>query len=275
MTGDGPPRRWRLVRASTDAVPGSVRRLFMARQRRRRDAVVRRRRWAAAGTLGLLAAVAGWLLWGTSLVLSADRVEVRGVDVLTEAQVRTAASVSDGTPLLRVPTDEVAARVDALTPVAAVQVRRSWPDTVVVDVTERTAVAAVPRGDGHVLVDRAGVVFRHVERAPAGLPSVVVGSAEESEAAGTSPDEATSEVTDEAMDAALTVLTALTPELRDDLETLVVASPVDLRLELSSGWTVRWGDETDSEEKARVATALLGREGEVMDVSAPSVVSVR
>jgi cell division protein FtsQ len=38
---------------------------------------------------------------------------------------------------------------------------------------------------------------------------------------------------------------------------------------------VVWGDRHDSPEKARVATALLDRDGEIIDVSALEVVSVR
>jgi cell division protein FtsQ len=261
MTGAG-DRRWRLVRASTDAVPASVRRFFMA-DRGRRPEPGRRfrppgRRWALVAVAVGLLLVAGWVLWGTSL-LGVREVRVAGTEILSPAQVREAAAVTLRTPLLRVPLGEVAARVETLAPVAEARVRRDWPDAVVIEVVERTAVAAVPVGDGFLRVDGSGVGFQTVARA-GDLPVVLL--------ATPGPD-------DPATRAALTVLSALTPPLRADLESLVVPEPTDIRLVLASGWTVVWGDATDSEAKARVATTLLEREGEVIDVSTPDVVSVR
>lgn len=252
-------RRWRLVRASKDAVPASVRRFFMARRRRRHDAVARRRRWTLAGLVVLLVLFAGWLLWGTSL-LGVREVAVTGTGILSAEEVREAAAVPEQTPLLRVRPAEVAARVADLPPVAEVEVRRAWPDTVVVEVVEREPVAAVPAGGEFHLIDAEGVVFQTVRHSPAGLPVV--------ELAAPGP-------ADPDTRAALTVLAALTPQLRDQLESLTVAGPANLRLELASGWTVVWGDQSASEDKARVATALLDRDGEIIDVSAPDVVSVR
>ena len=73
-----------------------------------------------------------------------------------------------GTPLARVDTDAVAARVGALPPVASVEVSRSWPGTLVIDVTERSPVAAVATPTGFVLLDAAGVVVPDRRGAPAG-----------------------------------------------------------------------------------------------------------
>jgi cell division protein FtsQ len=99
-----------------------------------------------------------------------------------------------------------------------------------------------------------------VPEAPAELPVVVV--------ATPGPD-------DPATRAALTVLAALTPQLAGGLDTLTVSGPTGIRLALDSGRTVVWGDHTASAEKAQVATALLSRDGQVIDVSVPTVVSVR
>lgn len=255
MTGAG-GRRWRLVRAGPDAVPPSIRR-FMRAARRRRI------RWAAPWTLVgaalALAVLLGWLLLA-SPVLAVQEVQVRGTSLLAASQVRERAAVTELTPLLRVRTRDVAARVAALPPVAEVEVRRQWPDAIVIDVVERTPVAAVPAGAGYGLLDPGGVVFFTVTDLPAGLPLVSVPAA--------GPD-------DPATRAALTVLAALTPQLRAELETLTVAGPARIRLELRSGRTVVWGDESASEEKARVATALLSRDAREIDVSVPEVVVLR
>jgi cell division protein FtsQ len=184
--------------------------------------------------------------------------------------VREVAAIADQTPLLRVRTGEVADRVAQLPPVAQVSVRREWPSAVVIEIIERTAVAAVPVVDGFgdacepngpcwAVVDRTGVVFQTVAEAGE-LPVMVV--------AAPGPE-------DPATRAALAVLGSLTPQLRADLESLTAAGPASIELTLRSGWTVVWGDESASDAKAALATALLDRDGEVIDVSAPEVVSIR
>jgi cell division protein FtsQ len=256
-------RRWRLVRASTDAVPGWIRRRFFQARRPRRLPV---RLWVYAGTAVVVALVAGWVLWGTSVV-GVREVRVTGTGILSAAEVREVAAIPEETPLLRVRTGEVVDRVAALPPVAAVEVRRAWPDAVVIEVVERTAVAAVPVADAacepnrgcFAVVDDTGVVFQTVAES-GDLPVVIVAQ----------PGPA-----DPATRAALAVLASLTPQLRADLESLIAAGPASIELALRSGWTVVWGDESDSDAKAQVATALLDREGEVIDVSAPEVVSIR
>jgi cell division protein FtsQ len=244
------------VRAGTDAVPASVRR-FMARARRRQQRAGRP--WAlASGGVGL-AALLAWVVWASPLLAVTD-VRVTGTDLLSPAEVREAAAVPQGTPLSRVRVTEVADRVGSLAPVAQVEVSRSWPTTLEVAVTERTAVAAVPVGGQFGLLDGTGTVFHTVASPPGRLPMV--------ELSEPGPD-------DPSTAAALTVLAALTPELRAQLETLTVAGPARIELRLSGGPTVVWGDDSSSDEKARVATALLDRDAEVIDVSAPEVVVLR
>jgi cell division septal protein FtsQ len=78
----------------------------------------------------------GWL-YGTQ-VLAVRQVEVTGSVLVPPEQVQAVAAVVLGTPLARVDTAAVAARVRSLPSVAAVDVSRSWPHTLVIEVTERT-----------------------------------------------------------------------------------------------------------------------------------------
>ncbi|MGC9667353.1 cell division protein FtsQ/DivIB [Planosporangium sp. 12N6] len=248
--------RWRLVRARRDAVPPSVRRFSQrARQRRLRAA----RPWlVAAGVLMLLAVAAG-VGYATPL-LGVAEVRVTGARLVTPAQVRAAAGVARGTPLVRVDLAAVSGRVGGLAPVDRATVTRSWPRTLVVRVVERTPVAAVPAGDGYVVVDRTGTVFDRAAAAPAGLPVVRV------PAPGRN---------DPTTRAALTVLATLPAGLREPMAALVADAPARIRLELRDGRQIVWGDATDSDAKARVALSLLASGKKVMDVSAPSVVTIR
>ncbi|MEU7845107.1 FtsQ-type POTRA domain-containing protein [Micromonospora sp. NPDC049114] len=252
----GPVRRWQLVRAGSDAVPASTRRFMArARQRRMRAALP----WAvAAGVLALLALVA-WTVLGTGL-FGVRTVTVEGAKLVTDVQVRDAVGVPDGVPLARVDLAAAARRVGALAPVERATVSRDWPGTLVVRVTERTAVAVVPQADAFALVDRSGVAFQTVARRPAGLPLVRV-----SRPAADDPDTR----------AALEVLGALTPQLRAELVDLRVEGLARISLLLRGDRTVVWGDATRGTDKARVATALLDEDSDRIDVSAPDVVTFR
>jgi cell division protein FtsQ len=249
-------RNWRLVRADTDAVPPSVRR-FMARARQRRLRAVLP--WAVgAGVLAVVGLLV-WTVYGTA-VLGVRDVRVVGAESVEPAAVRAAVAVPPGVPLARVDLDAVRDRVQAIASVDRALVSRDWPGTLLVEVVERTPVAAVPVGRQFLLVDDDGVAYRTVMRAPDGLPLARL--------AQPGPDDVNTR-------AALTVLTALTKELREQLLAVSVEAPARIRLELRGDRTVVWGDDTASETKAKVSTALLSRKGDTIDVSAPDVVTIR
>jgi cell division protein FtsQ len=256
MAGGG-SRNWRLVRADTDAVPPSARR-FMARARQRRLRAAMP--WLIGA--GALLVVGGlvWLVYGTS-VLGVREVRVVGAQILTPEQVRAAAAVEPELPLARLDLDEIGTRIRKLPPVDRVLVSRSWPSAVVVQVVERVPVAAVPaRDDQFVLIDDDGVPFRAVTEVPKGLPLARL---------------STPGAGDENTGSALTVLAALSDELREQLVAISVPSPVQIRLELRNGRVVIWGDDTKSERKSTVATVLLKQQGDEIDVSAVKVVTIR
>jgi cell division protein FtsQ len=254
-TGGG--RNWRLVRADTDAVPPSVRR-FMARARQRRLRAAMP--WAVAAGVLLLAGVLAWLVYGTS-VLGVREVKVVGTEFLTPLQVEQAAAVPMAEPLARVDLDAVRGRVRSLSPVDRVAVRRSWPSTLVIEVVERSPVAAVPGAAGQFnLIDRTGVPYRTVDAKPGGLPLVRT---------------ATPGPTDLNTQSALTVLAALSDDLREQLVAIAVVAPAQISLQLTGNRTVVWGDDTQSGMKSQVATALLKKAKNQIDVSAPSVVTIR
>ncbi|BCJ45440.1 cell division protein FtsQ [Actinoplanes ianthinogenes] len=255
MAGSG-TRNWRLVRADTDAVPPSARRFMArARQRRLRAALP----WLIGAGALLVAGGLAWLIYGTA-VLGVKTVDVVGAQTLDPEQVRAAAAVPADRPLARVDPDEVEARVRGLAPVDRVTVTRSWPSTLRIEVVERVAVAAVPGQGGFTLIDDDGVAFRTVAEAPAGLPLARL---------------ATPGPADANTASALIVLGALSDDLREQLVAIAVPTPVAIRLELSKGRVVVWGDDTQSDQKSKVATALIKRKGTEFDVSAPRIVTIR
>jgi cell division protein FtsQ len=217
-----------------------------------------RRPWLYAALGVVVVATLGWVVLGTSL-LGVRAVAVNGSEIAPPDRVREVAAVAPGTPLARVDTDAVAGRVRTLPSVRSVEVSRAWPHTLVIEITERVPAATASVGDRYLVLDNDGVVFRNVRRRPAGLPLI--------ETARPGPD-------DGATRAALRVVRALTPELRDRLEAVVADSPARISLRLTDDRVIVWGDAEQSETKALVATSLLDRPGRTIDVSAPDVVTV-
>lgn len=254
--GGAAERRWRLVRADRDAVPPSVRR-FMQRARRRRLRALLP--WAIVSGGLALVGVGVWLVYGTAL-FGIREVRVTGGELLTPAEIRAAAGVPDGISLARVDVDAVRDRVAALPPVARVTVTRDWPHTLHIQVVERRPEAVVPQSGRYAVIDATGVVFQTVSKRPADLPVLRV---------------ATPGPEDSATRAGLEVLAALTTELRGQLVEIEVAGPARITVKLRGGRSVVWGDSSDNETKARVATALLPQPGKTIDVSAPDVVTIR
>jgi cell division protein FtsQ len=253
-------RGWRLVRATKTAIPASVRR-FNARARARR--VRSARPWFVAASMLALAGVVSFLFYGTSLFgVGHVTVEFRGGDAafVSAREVRAAVAVPTGTPLAGVDLGAAAKRVEQLIGVAGARVRRDWPSTLVVEVTPRRAVAAVPFGDDAMLVDRSGVVFHTASRAPAGLVTLRVASPGPRDAATR---------------AALSVLASFPAELLALVLAIEAPAPARVTLRLAGDRTVIWGDNAENGTKARVVLSLLARPGKVIDVSAPPLVTVR
>ncbi len=254
-TGAGPARRWRLVRASSIAIPSSVRR-FNERRRARR--IRSARPWVIAGAVLALLGIVSWIVYGSSL-FGVDHVRVVGSGFVGDPAVRTAAAVPGGAPLASVDLDAVAKRVERLVGVRSAVVHRDWPRTLVIDVTPRVAVAAVPAGPLYRIVDESGVVFQSSTGKP-DLPIIVL---------------STPGPSDPSTRAALTILHSLPSAIRDQLVRITAASPAQITLVLNHGRSVIWGDSSDNQTKGRVAVSLLSRPGTVIDVSAPTVVTVR
>ncbi|QFZ22577.1 cell division protein FtsQ/DivIB [Saccharothrix syringae] len=216
-----------------------------------RRTVVRRRLVAILVMTVVTAVVCA--VWFTP-VLGVREVEVRGVVEMTEVQVLEAAAIEPGTPLVRVDTEAVAARVRELRRVAGVRVERVLPGSVRLTVDERDPVGVVLAGDGAHLVDATGRDYATVAQPPAGLPELKASGA--------------------ALDAAVGVVTQLPEALRREVLVVTAGSPSGVRLTLSAGREVRWGSVADSPRKAAVLEVLLTREGEVFDVSSPELPTV-
>jgi cell division protein FtsQ len=216
-----------------------------------------RERRLVLGAIGvvLLAAIAVWLV-AFSSVFGVGTVRVDGLRTLTAKQVRQAAHIADGTPLLRLDRAAVEHRVERLPSVAAATVRTSFPSTVIISVRERVAVGYLKAGAGYRLVDGSGEAYQEVSATPAHLPQFVV------------PGGANAKPTAAAV---ATVAAALPSSLRAQVLSIQALDPDSITLLLPDQRVVRWGSAQRSADKARILPTLLRTHAAQIDVTDPDL----
>jgi cell division protein FtsQ len=229
----------------------------------RRDQGRRRLRLVLALLAVLLLTAGTWTVAGSPLA-DVDRVRVVGAEHTPAAEVARATAVRRGTPMVKVDEGRAARRVEGLPWVATAEVDREWPSTVVVTVTERTPTAVTRTHAGEwALVDAAGRVLGVVAEAPPGL-AVLEGLPPAAEPGATLDGGA----------APLTVVAALTPELRARVRAVVTVAGEQVELRLTPRGTVRLGRPTDLAAKLRALERVLAqvdtRDLAVLDVRLPS-----
>jgi len=234
---------------SPGRVTDATGRLQLRARRDTRSRVLRALWWA----LGAVVVAVAVYVVAFSPVLAARTVAVTGTRVLTKQDVLAAAAVDVGTPLARVDTTAVAARVAGLPAVAEVTVLRNWPNTVQISVTERKPRLAIPAANGYLVADASGVVFEAVADAPSGLVLV------------------DAPVTDRALLVDVgTVFSALSADTAARVSRVQADTRDSIVLRLSDGSRVIWGSAEQSALKSRVVDDLLPLGGTVFDVSAPA-----
>jgi cell division protein FtsQ len=193
-------------------------------------------------------------------MLSVNSVEVEGASRVSADQVRQAANIRDGSSMLGVDTDAVAKQVAKLAPVASVDVSRSWPSTVTVEIVERKPIAWTRGQDNSVeLVDATGVPFASAAKPPKGAVELRFPV----------------DKNDPKTAAALGVYHSLSPKLKAKTTAIAANTPGDVQVLLRGGKTVKWGDESQAARKNAVIVALLTRDGKVYDVATPSMPTVQ
>lgn len=222
---------------------------------RRRRFSRRRRLVITAGAAAAALVIAGlaWLVAG-SQALAVRAVTVKGITILSAQQVRDVAAVPSGQPLVWVDPAAVAERVSGLAPVARVRVVRAWPDTVGIEVTERSGQFALAVGSGYQVVDAAGVIFESVLERPSGLMLAKVPSGDARVLADLAA-----------------VVHALPEPLRSDVAAVGANTPDTIILELDRGVEVIWGSVDQTPLKVQIVTGLMKSvKARVYDVSSPS-----
>jgi hypothetical protein len=102
-------------------------------------------------------------------------VEVNGATWTSPAAVESVLAVDDGTNLVTLRTDDLAARLESLPAVRSADVRVVLPNTIRVTLDERTPILVWRTSGGRFLVDATGFAFIELASnatAPNGLPTI-------------------------------------------------------------------------------------------------------
>jgi cell division protein FtsQ len=212
-------------------------------------------RTAFFGVLVLaILAGAAWALLGSSLLVVRNE-EVTGNRLVPATEVLAAARIRLGTPLASVNTAAAAHRVERIAQVLTATVSRSWPDTIVIAVRERTPALAVARAGQFALVDAYGVTVRWSARKPAGMPLLTAPAGSLRGSAG--------------VRAAVTVLRQLPGRLRAMVVAVAAPAADAVTLTLRGGITVVWGGPSQAAAKAAELAVLLRTGARYYDLSDP------
>jgi cell division protein FtsQ len=206
-----------------------------------------------------LVAGLGWALLESRFFVVRG-VQVTGTHLVTPAQVRSAAAVPAGVPLIRVNDAAVAHRVERLRQVQSARVTRDWPDKVLISVTERVPALAVPASQGYDLIDKYGVVVESVSEQPLDTPilDLPAGSAQPAALRG-----------NPAVYAAAVVVRELPRYLARKLVSVQAPSSTEVTLRLSGRVSIVWGGTDRAAEKAKELAVLMRTHARSYDVSAP------
>ena len=196
-----------------------------------------------------IALVAIWLVWFSS-VFAVKAVKVTGVDEALQQQVISAAPVPMGEPIAKVDTAAIGSAVQGALPwIASVDVRRGYPNDIVIAVTPRVAVAQSTDGQA---IDADGIAYLSPTALPKNLLTIE----------GSNPG---------ALGTAVRIYQQLPPEISRKIVSLTAKSRDDVTFTLGSGAVVRWGNDQKADQKIAVLTALLPRRARMYDVSAPEL----
>ena len=232
--------------------------LFEKRRRAKKWRTVRR--WLMGILAVGLVTGAVWLIWFSAVLVAKD-VEVEGMTTLRVGAISDQADVPLGVQLARLDTVSIETRVARMERIDTVDVRRRWPNTVLISVREREPVGWVVSDRAIRYVDRNGIDFRTVHREPDNLLEIRIETV----------DPLTRQ---KALEAVARVVTFLRSEARDlfaQINYVSAETQDSVHLRMTEKRTVVWGSAEDSEEKAGVLRPLLKVDAERYDVSAPEL----
>lgn len=193
----------------------------------------------------------GWY----STLLTVKKIEVRGNQVVSQDSILELAQVAPNIQLLRLNVSQTSQRIKTISQIKSVDVRRGWPETLVIEVVERTPLAVTDIPEGRYLIDESGVAYQPVTP-DANLP-LIFGSDDQNRAIG------------------IKAWQSFPTWLQAEVVSTTVDNPNSIWLLLTSGRRVDWGNLDKANEKAAVLKVLRRMAASTYDVATPEVPVVK
>ena len=119
--------------------------------------------------LCIISIVGAGMIFGYNFTVSSPYFEIkdiviRGCKELTEKEILSSAAVKPSQNLLAINLGTIARRIESNPWVKEVSIGREFPNRLIIDLQERTAVALVKRDNGFNLLDLDGVAFKKLEK---------------------------------------------------------------------------------------------------------------
>lgn len=202
--------------------------------------------------IGAIAFIATVLLGVAAVTLTrspffaARTIQVRGASHVARADALRIAAITAKTNLFTLDATAAEVRLERDPWIAEATITKDLPSRLVIVIHERVAVAVVESGRVLRLVADDGSLLEGVQpRAAAGLPVIAF------------TEEQGAEPTMDAVGGAARAIAAMVPTLRQRVDGVSVLADGQLRVELSSGAEVVYGDAVDLSQKAMALRALL------------------
>jgi cell division protein FtsQ len=191
-----------------------------------------------------------------SPILALRTIEVDGVGAIPASTVTNALSSQLGTPLALLDTQTINDKLGSIILIRSYTTEIVPPNTLVVRIVEREAIAVIPDGGDYDQVDPAGVVLRK-SATTSGLPLIDIGG---------------SGVNSAGFAAAVKVLLAMPSSILSQVKSISATTLDNVSLTLTQGHhTILWGSSAQSDLKAKALTTLLKTcaSQQVLNVTAP------
>jgi cell division protein FtsQ len=218
-------------------------------ERRRKQK--KRNRIFVASTLGVIAVFAIYAVYFSSW-LTVNKVSVIGNTISSTYEIESALNIPIGTQLARVNSDDVNASLVGISSIDHVEVRRAWPNEIVLAVTERIAIATIQKAGHWEFVDAKGVAYGKTFSQPKELMVFnVYNKAARIEVAN--------------------VYSQMPGWIKNQVKTIGATSRDNVQVDLGKSRKAIIGDSSRLERKFAVLKVLLTRKARIYDVSAPDV----
>ncbi len=251
---------------------GDINRAERARAQAESQAKTRKRFLIAAAVVvaALLIVIAGLAL-SRSSALAVTGVEVRGSSYLTEGDIAALAPVPEGTSLLEVDVAAIEKGIERDAWVEDARVSRSFPSTLIIDITEREigAIVEIATGDSNTVqawaIASDGVWLMALPDPTSELGQAISPAIYEDAANallitsvpyGLSPEMGV-RCSDGNVNNALDIVNGLTTELADQVRVVSATDAESTQLTLENGIEIAFGTAEDIRDKERICLEIM------------------